>query len=197
MKLKKSDFDCIGLVAKHCNWDKLCIAIDEAFEFDMKPLLCEMGYDVSENWDLSCEVEPEPEEEDAPIIDEEWQTILCGGEVTGCGGKKMTISGLKKVLVYFAYARYIIINNWDDTPNGAVTKTNDWSIPKDVSLLRAMSNKYDTMARTLWSENEAYLCSLGWNLKNCKGCGCNGTCGTYNNTKGFGRNSGNIGKYDL
>ena len=179
--LQQSDFDCVGLVAKHCNLEKLCIAEKEAFEFDLRELLCEQFFDVEENWESE---------------DSDWEKILNGTDWIGCNGNKRRHKGLKTLLAYLTYARYILINNYDDTASGGVNKTAEFTIPKPLAELKDFSSKYRKMALSLWIDIEAYLCSIGWSMKNCKGCSCNGSCGKGIGTKGYGGIVGNVTKYN-
>lgn len=184
ISLNRTDFAIIGQVAKHCNLEKLQIAINEAILFDLKPLLCDLFIDVEANWD---------EEEG------EWADIILPKEYEGCNGKTKTHQGLKEVLVRYAYARYVILNNFDDTPNGGVTKNNEWSIPKPYSDLKQVSDRYRTMAYDQWKEVEAYICLnkdvyTDADLCNCKACGCNGCCGSKTKAKGYGIKGTNISR---
>lgn len=184
ISLNKDDFTIIGQVAKHCNLEKLQIAINEAVLFDLKPLLCDLFYDVDDNW---TETEGE------------WADIILPKEYTGCNDKTKSHQGLKEVLIRYAYARYVILNPFDDTPNGGVAKNNEWSIPKPYNELKQVSDRYRTMAYEQWLEVEAYICFnretyTDANLCNCKPCGCNGKCGSKTKAKGYGIKGSNISK---
>lgn len=183
ISLNKEDFYPIGQVAKHCNLEKLQIAINESIMFDLKPLLCDLFIEVNENWD------------DTEGI---WFDIIEPLEFEGCNGKQKTHQGLKNVLIRYAYARYIIINGFDDTPNGGVTKNNDWSIPKPYSDLKQVSERYRNMGYDLWQEVEGYICLNEDVYENadfdCKPCGCNGKCGSKTKNKGFGIKGSNVSK---
>lgn len=194
--LQQSDFDCVGLVAKHCNLEKLCIAEKEAFEFDLRELLCEQFFDVEENWGSEGEYNDDFNDDFYSGVPADWAKILNGTDWIGCNGKKRRHKGLKTLLAYLTYARYILINNYDDTASGGVNKTAEFTIPKPLAELKDFSSKYRKMALSLWSDIEAYLCSIGWSMKNCKGCGCNGSCGKGIGTKGYGGIVGNVTKYN-
>lgn len=184
--LKQSDFSGIGDVASHCDKRKLKIAINEAILFDLKPLLCAFFDDVDQNWQST---------------DPNWNKLINGGKFENCDGKDVGFEGLKKTLCYYAYARYVVINNFNDTSSGGVTKTNNFSVPKPLDELRAFSNKYRKMAYQLWEMVEAYLCRNSdlfpeFDTCNCEKCGCNGKCCNGNvNTKGFGYRGKVIEKY--
>ena len=46
--INQSDFDCIGQVAKHCDLQKLCVAINEAQDFDLSELFCDFWNEILE-----------------------------------------------------------------------------------------------------------------------------------------------------
>lgn len=186
IELLQKDFDCIGQVAKHCNLEKLNIAISEAIKFDGKMLLCGMYNEVSSNWRSKSEP---------------WNDLINGSTYSGCNGREVTHAGIKEVLVYYAYARYLIINKTDDTASGTVQKTNQFSMPTPLKEIYAISNRYRIMGEQLWKEVESFICVNrsdypNADFANCQSCGCNGSCGTYTNTRGFGISSTNISKYD-
>lgn len=181
--LVQSDFTEVGNVAKHCNLEKLQIAINEAILFDLKPLLCDLFYDVEENW----------EEESG-----EWFDLISPKEFEGCNDRKKSHQGLKNVLIRYSYARYVIINNFDDTPNGGVSKSNQWSIPKQYNDLKQVSDRYRSMGYDMWKEVEAYIClnrdTYDADYFDCKSCGCNGKCGGKTKVKGYGIKGTNISR---
>lgn len=174
--LLPSDFNDIGDVANHCDIKKLNIAINEASEFDMDDLFCDFWEEVVANWDS---------------VDVNWVNLINGGTYEGCNGTRKH-KGLKDVLKYYSYARYIILNGFNDTPSGGVTKTNSFSIPIPLKDLEAMSDKYRNMAKATFEKTQSYLCVSRTNFPNfndydCAPCGCGGGCGTKNtNTKGYG-----------
>lgn len=181
--ITQDDFNVIGQVAKHCNLDKLNIAINESIKFDIKPLVCDLFKDITDNWS-----------EESGI----WHDIIISKDFTGCGGVNKSHYGLKEVLVRYSYARYIILNGLDDTPNGGVTKSNNWSIPKPYSDLKNVSDRYRSMAYEQWKEVEEYICLNKYvynaNFLDCKSCGCNGKCGSKTKSKGYGIKGTNISK---
>ncbi|HLW06494.1 MAG TPA: hypothetical protein VKY45_02940 [Marinilabiliaceae bacterium] len=187
ISLTAKDFECIGQVAKHCDLTKLKIAINEAIKFDGRELLCGLFYDVNENWRSK---------------DDEWVSLINGSTYTGCGSNSRSHSGIKEVLVYYAYARYVLINKTDDTASGMVSKSNDFSIPTPMKEIIMISNRYRNMAKQLWLDVEAFICinSNDYPTANglsCKPCGCNGSCKSGINTRGFGLSGKNVSKYGL
>lgn len=174
--LIRTDFTGIGDIANHCDLNKLNIAINEASDFDMDGLLCDFWDDVLDNWD-----------------DDAYSDLINGGEYEGCGGKTRKFAGLKKVWVYYSYARYVILNGYNDTPNGMVAKTNNFSIPTPLKELQAISDKYRDMAKITYDRAMGYLCKNretfeNFNSYDCKGCGCgsNNCSDRKGNTRGYG-----------
>lgn len=185
--ISQSDFDCVGLVASHCDLKKLCIATEESKIFDLIPLFCfDFVNDVLENWNISPTL-PEPTEENPentipnPEF-EKYQKLICGGNYTDSSGKLQQNLGFKKVWIYYAYARYVLINQINDTANGTVAKQNDWSIPTPLKEVTDISNKYRNMGKHAFESVLDYLCENKDDFPkfddcNCKKkCGCSGKC---------------------
>ena len=185
--ISQSDFDCVGLVASHCDLKKLCIATEESKIFDLIPLFCfDFVNDVLENWNIS-ETLPEPTEENPentiPNPDfEKYQKLICGGNYTDSDGKIHQNLGFKKVWIYYAYARYVLINQINDTANGTVRKQNDWSVPTPLKEVNDISNKYRNMGKFAFESVQEFLCEnkdLFPKFDDCnckKQCGCVGAC---------------------
>ncbi|MDV4026818.1 hypothetical protein CMT52_21085 [Elizabethkingia anophelis] len=166
--IMQSDFDCVGLVAKHCDLKKLCIGTEEAKIFDIIPLFCfEFVQDVLDNWNSDVE---------------KYKNLICGGTYTDCNGKLQQNLGFNKVWVYYSYARYILVNQFNDTANGTVQKQNDFSIPTPLKEVNDISNKYRNMGKLAYESVLGYLCANKdlfpkFDTCNCKlSCGCTGTC---------------------
>lgn len=182
--LIKSDFIGIGEIANHCDLNKLNIAIQESSDFDMEGILCDFWQDVLDNWE-----------------EVQWQDLINGGEYESCNGRMRKFAGLKRVWVYYAYARYVVLNEFNDTPNGNVSKTNNFSIPKSDKAIQAFSDKYREMAKTTYDRTMGYLCKnteifINFNDYDCKGCGCGSdNCrDRKSNTRGYGISSSIIQK---
>lgn len=185
MKLIQRDFDCIGQVAKHCNWSQLCIAIERALTFDLIPLVC---YDdwkrISDSYNEIYRVESETDRFNGTFdetfdytfkTDWKYSNLWNGGEFKGCGGKWHKHEGLKRVWIYFAYAQYVIESAQKDTPTGRKVLDNDFSIPVNYKELQVIEDKYRSMAFEAWEGVKLYLCSIG-ERKDCKDCGCDDKC---------------------
>jgi hypothetical protein len=160
--ITQNDFNCIGQVAKHCDLTKLCIAIEESQNFDLMPLICPDFYN-----DLVTNIAN-------PFYNNLWN----GGQYIGCNGKTEIHFGLKKVLVYYSYSRYILINAYNDTANGLVQKQNEYSIPTPLKELQAFSDKYRNMGKDAFELTLKYLCKnkdIFTKFESTK-CGCECDC---------------------
>ncbi|PIF44291.1 hypothetical protein CLU96_1232 [Chryseobacterium sp. 52] len=171
--IQASDFDCVGQVAHHCNLPKLCIAINEALEFDIIPLFCyEFVDDIINNWYI---------EPGTPDFDK-YQKVICGGSYPGCNGKLMRNIGFKKTWIYYAYSRYVLINSFNDTANGTARKNDDHTFYTEFKDLKSLSDKYRNMGHEAYASVHDFLCSnkssyLKFDDCNCnKSCGCQGSC---------------------
>ncbi|WP_159430246.1 DUF6712 family protein [Cruoricaptor ignavus] len=156
------DFDCIGDVAVHCDLKKLCIAVDEALQFDIIPLFCyDFVKEILENFDSE---------------EEKWKRLL------GCGsyewnGRSYLNMGFKRVWVYYSYARYLLINQMNDTANGTVRKNNEFSLPTPLKEVTDFSNKYRSMGREAYESVKEYLCRVREDYEKFDDCGCPKVCG--------------------
>ena len=181
----QEDFSLIGQLAVHCDKEKLAIAIQQAIDFDFEPLICENFVEISENWDSEETI---------------WRDLINGSTYIGCNDKNMRQLGLKKMLLNYIYAKYIIENDNNDTPNGFVTKTNDFSIPEPLDKLKFKADKYRNQGYSVWKGVEKYLCHSRedyptLNVSGCDACGCeSGNC-EGSAVKGYGIRGSNISKY--
>lgn len=181
--INQSDFECVGHIAEHCSLPKLCIAIEEAKTFDLIPLFCfDFVHDTLENWNL---------DETNPNYPK-YQQIICGGTYADCGGRLQQNLGLKRVWIYYAYARYLLVNQFNDTANGTVRKQNDFSSFTDMKDIRALSDKYRNMGKEAFESLQGFLCANKTSYPkfddcHCKlDCGCNETCSCGKTKKLYG-----------
>lgn len=176
MLIQKSDYAGIGQIANHCDLAKLTIATNEAEDFDLEGLFCDFWEDIKEHF--------------SDPLEEPWKALIDGGEFEGCNGKTRSFKGIKKLIAYYGYARYIILNSFNDTPNGNVSKTNDFSIPKPLKELEYVADRYRSMGFQEFKKIMAYLCLnkelFEFESNECKPCGCNGICGNKTKAKGYG-----------
>ena len=114
--------------------------IREAQMFDLKGLVCESFYQ-----DLTNET---------PVRD--YTLLLEGGSYT-FEGKKYEFAGLKAVLSYFAYARYVFVGHQVDTPMGIKVKENQDGETVSQTERRDVRTMYKQQADLLWQDCERYL----------------------------------------
>lgn len=201
------DFKCVALVAKHCNLEKLDIAIEEAKQFDIISLFCfDFVNDVLENWNKALKKIDNPDYDrtlpespanplqiDNPNFDQNYFDLIFGSTYEDKHSKPQQNLGFIRVWVYYSYARYKLINNYNDTANGTVGKQNEFSFLIPLGEITALSNKYRSMGREAYNSLLGYLCinkTLFPKFDDCnckKSCGCSGncTCGTTKKLTGF------------
>lgn len=171
-----NDFDCVGDIAASCNVKKLCIAEKQAIQFDLSELFCE---DWQEVYDIWLEVITYQSNTQLPMPEdyEKKRQLIDGGFYTTCRGKRVSFIGLKSVLAFYSYSRYIMINPYTDTPNGLVTKTQNESEPINGSIMKNKSEQYSTMAFLSFKKIKSFLCSSQViDYYDCGACGCGNDC---------------------
>lgn len=159
------DFDCIGQVAKHCDWDQLCVYIREQQNLSLLPKLGQCLYNMIACWkiyrdcvdsgDLGCD--------DCGYTPEQLTTIeniFCGGMYTACDGTMKRHFGVKRMLIHYAYGAYIYGHGYQDTPVGVVQKANQDSLPAPLNELRNIDKKNRNSAEYYWEMTKDYLCTL-------------------------------------
>lgn len=169
--LQTTDFACVGLLTASCDNSKLCIAIGEAQIFDMEAVLCYDFFNkILDVW------ESLPDDLETPLTPEQtlYSNLIFGG--TFAEGKKRHL-GIKRLWVYYAYAKYILINQHSDTPNGLVSKQNEWSNPVTLKELNTIAAKYNNMAQEALKGIKEYLCANSSSFDLFDDCGCAMSCG--------------------
>lgn len=130
-------------IAKSPNNDKLNECILEAQLLDLKPLIGEKLFD-------NILTRPEDHSE-----------LLNGGIYTH-DGIEYSNYGLKMVLAYLAYARYVMFSNVTDTPYAIVEKRNAESQPVVQETKKSVFNTNREIAGKVWSNVKAYLQRKGY-----------------------------------
>ena len=208
--LLPEDYLCIGIVAKHCDNTKLCVAENEALNFDLSELFCDFWNDILIYWqevdaydmavsdcdgNIEC-IESIPEVENYA----DKKALIYGGTFLNCSEKLRPFAGVKKILAYYSYSRYIILNGFSDTPSGMVQKTNEFSIPKSLKELEMFADKYRNMGKITFDNTVSFLCNkkevfVDYNSYGCVGCGCAcEKCSGTTRVKGYGIRGSNITK---
>ena len=178
--IKPIDFECTGMVTASCNYSKLCIAIDDAFNFDLEPLLC-TGFmlDILQKWQDIINL---PVGSEIPENLQKWNELINGSTYNNCNGKLQRHLGIKKLWVYYAYSGYILLNPFDDTSNGLKYKSNEFSMPVPVKDLNGLSTSFRNKAIESYKSIKEYLCLnkdyfTTFDACDCQlSCGCVGTC---------------------
>nr|DAX78243.1 MAG TPA: hypothetical protein [Caudoviricetes sp.] len=124
--------------------------IREAQMFDLKGLVSEAFFQ-----DLTSET---------PVRD--YTLLLEGGSYT-FEGKKYEFAGLKAVLAYFAYARYIFVGHQVDTPMGIKVKENQDGETISQTERRDVRTMYKQQADMLWEDCKKYLERTSSNISDC------------------------------
>lgn len=189
--LNNSDFNCVGILAKHCDNEKLRIAICEMQDFDMSNYFCQ-------SWNSIYQTIKNVR--DLTDTTQESLDFVNGSFYTDANGYSVNNFGMIRVMTYYAYSRYLLINSFNDTPSGIVGKTNDFSIPKSIKEIEFFAEKYRNMGLEALNSVMRYYCNnsvLYPNITGLKcsefGCENDNKCSTIN-TKGFGFNSSIISK---
>lgn len=199
MNLTPLQYNCIGIVAKHCDNSKLCIAENEASNFDLAELFCDFWVEIEL---INAEVKaydnaPDPKPV-KPVNYDEKKDLLEGGVYLDCSGKQRPFEGIYKILAYYSYSRYIVLNGFSDTPNGLVQKTNEFSIPKSLKELEMFADKYRNMGKISFDRTVRYICqnSAIFDYSHCPKdkCGCGSEKCGQTKAKGYGLRSRNVNK---
>lgn len=199
MNLQPQQYSCIGVVAKHCDLNKLCIAENEATTYDLSELFCDYWLDIEaiNNEIIAYDNAPEPKPTKPDNYDLK-KELLNGGFYLDCQQKKRPFEGIYSIFARYAYSRYVMLNGFNDTPNGVVQKTNEFSIPQDDKALSRFADKYRNMGLISFQRTVRFICqNTGiFNYDKCPtdkcGCGSDKCGGTK--AKGYGFRSSNINK---
>lgn len=96
--------------------------------------------------------------------------------------------GVKKMLIYYTYSRYLFINQANDTATGFKYSNSDYASNIPFSDLKNIADKYRSMGFNLFKDIKSYICVTGvlpdW--QECAPCGCGGNCKKETKSKGYG-----------
>lgn len=167
------DFKTVGIVANTCNFDKLNQAIEEALQFD---LIHVFGYGfiklLLDNWEVQNTGDN--------VKDQIVKLIIEGGEyiIPDSNPKKVcSFQGVKKIWLYYAYSKYVHINQFDDTPTGLKYKVSQFSEGVGMKELTSLSNKFKNMAKDVQDHTKEFLCRYKDYIPEYDSCGCQLSCG--------------------
>lgn len=136
--ITRSDIAQYRQVSKTPNDDKLNEMIIDAQMLDVAPLLGEK---------LFNKIMASPSD---------YTTLMSGGTYVK-DGVTYTNYGLKIVIVYFAYARYVMLGSAIDTPYSMVEKLNENSRPVDTTSKKSIYTINRDAAFQLWENVRNYL----------------------------------------
>lgn len=160
--INKNDFKEYKQISKGKDVELIEQYIQEAQDLDLKEIVCrEFYYDILKNFQQP-----------------EYQKLIHGETYTDSEGNEIEYKGIKAVLVYFAYARYILRGHITDTPFGMVQKTNEFSQPVSSAEKREVRDRSRIDAMNYWQECKIYLdqhVQLFPKWKECSDCGCKGS----------------------
>lgn len=193
-----NDFSCVGVIANHCDNNKICIAENEAINFDVSNLFCECWNSVLLIWEevdsylaAAAACESDPDCNTPPVPPENYSLkyqLIYGGSYLSCKDNVMTSEGVKKCLIYYTYSRYLLINSINDTATGMNYKNNDFATNIPIKDLESIADKYRNMGYSTFKRVRAFLCyhKLIECFK-CKECKCgDSSCSGGTENKGFG-----------
>lgn len=199
MTLQPNQYNCIGIVATHCDQNKLCIAQNEASDFDLAELFCDFWTDIEAMNDevIAYQNAPIPKPAEPTNLALKLE-LLNGGFYTDCAGKKRPFEGVYSILARYSYSRYVILNGFNDTATGMKNKTNEFSIPVPLKELENFADKYRNMGKISFERTVRFLCKNKevFDYNKCPKEGCNCGCEKCGETKakGYGLRSNNIKK---
>jgi hypothetical protein len=136
--ITRNDIAQYRQISKTPNNDKLNEMILDAQMQDLAPLLGEKLYNSL----------LKPSQEHEALL------LGCPYEYNG---ETYTNYGLKMVLSYFAYARYIMFSSVTDTPFSVVEKLSNDSRPADAATKKAIYNLNRENAFRIWENVKSYL----------------------------------------
>lgn len=95
-----------------------------------------------------------------------YSDLYNGSEFT-CGGKTYRHEGIKTVLAYLVYARYILNSNIEQTAFGTVKKITEESTHVDEKTITRLYDQAYNGAMGYWSDVEKFLNEQNYDLWNC------------------------------
>lgn len=138
----QSDFDCIIDIANICSYEHLCPYIRECQSLELPKLLCDNLF-----------IELLNDSENAIYTD-----LLCGSTFTDCSGKTKLHFGVKRMLMYLAYSKYILRGGYIDSGYGIVEKMGENFMTTPIAEKEKLSKHYRSIAFDYYENIKSYLC---------------------------------------
>ena len=144
--ISKTDFSDFRYISEHISSEKrLDQYIREAQMFDLMELMGRAFF-----YHVLDDAENSPTSQ--ATLD-----LLSGVDYTDNYGHLIKFEGLKPVLVYFSYARFLANQNVTASSMGIVQKKNEFSDPVDEKTLQRLITQARSSALAYWSQAECYL----------------------------------------
>jgi hypothetical protein len=86
-----------------------------------------------------------------------YNKLLTGAEYQNLRGNTVEFGGLKTVLAYFSYARFIINDNLKHTNAGMMLKRTEYSEQPSAKAITDKANDAKSIAMSFWSDCKMYL----------------------------------------
>lgn len=150
--LQLSDFTPYKSITSNADLTKLTMYVNEAQEFDLRQLL---GTELYEDFLNEFFISPSLSQQAYHDLWFGCKYIIPGNNTTPT--KTFTHEGLKPVLIYFSYARYLLTANLFSTPSGMVTKKDDYSVAITDKQLSRLVNQANSGAQAYWNRTRKYI----------------------------------------
>lgn len=129
----------------------------EAQEFDLKNLMGDsFYYDLIKDFNNS------------PSLSKYYD--LFNGSTYICDGNEIYQSGIKAVLIYLSYSRYVAVSNIEATAFGTVHKKEEFSEPVSESTIKRLKDQAYSGALEYWQGVEKFIKSNFNDYPLFKGC---------------------------
>ena len=140
--INKTDFENVRKISEHCTYDALTPYIRERQNIDFIDKLGNSFYfDVIKNRD-----------------EDDYKNLLDGCDYVNCDGNTVEHFGLKRALVHYSYASYILEHGYTDSQFGAVQKINHDSMPVPMVELRKLHDRNIRLGNDYLRITKDYLC---------------------------------------
>ncbi len=185
--INKSDFADYRAVSANRDDKRIDPFIQEAQEFELRGFLGDpLYYDMLAKIDhYNTEKESNPDY--VATADEQKYLDLLNGVSYEWEGNTIQFKGVKPVLVYYAYSRFLSNNNIVSTRFGAVQKKNDYSDPIDSREMARVITKAESDGKKYGVDVERFL-----NTKSADYPKWEDRCGSRRKLKGLGFRIGRV-----
>lgn len=142
--ITKEQFDAFKLITANIAAGKFASYLNEAQEFDLRPLLgTELYIDLQDDAVAS------------PPFG--LYADLMNGSTYTKATRKFKHEGIVAVLSYYVYSRYLMDTGVVSTPFGVVQKTNDFSQPTSEKTIARKISQAQSGAKAYWERVQRYI----------------------------------------